>query len=284
MQISKEKIAELQAKFSLGYHIPYLFEGDHAVSFAGKSVLEVGGSLPKELVLDTLGAERWISIEDMTYWHDVGNDGGGTPPKAVPTLSVSDVESLDSLGSHYTLNGQVEDVPECLENCFDRVFSIACFEHVHTLGLALEKMYAVLKPGGKLFTMFSPIWSAYNGHHIPHIVDANGVNWSFQQENSPIPPWGHLLFTPATMDQHLQTVTDRITTTKLVYHIYHNPHINRLFTEDYVEYVSNSPFEVEAFHSTFPFNAPQNIQSELERRFPGKKHFSNNGVRLVLKK
>ena len=43
-----------------------------------------------------------------------------------------------------------------MEGAFDRIFSIASFEHVHTLGLALEKMHAALAPGGKLFTMFSP--------------------------------------------------------------------------------------------------------------------------------
>jgi cyclopropane fatty-acyl-phospholipid synthase-like methyltransferase len=48
-----------------------------------------------------------------------------------------------------------------MEGAFDRIFSIASFEHVHTLGLALEKMHAALAPGGKLFTMFSP-WHKNN--------------------------------------------------------------------------------------------------------------------------
>ena len=282
MSLSNEKIAELQSEFNLSYHIPYLFAGDDAVSLKGKSILEIGGSLPKKLVLDILGVQQWIGIEDMRYWDEIGKDGGGTQPTEVYTKPVSDVKSLNDLGSYSILEGQVEDIPECLENCFDRVFSIACFEHIHTLGLALDKMYAVLKPGGKLFTMFSPIWSAYDGHHIPNLADANGREYT--KANSPIPPWGHLLYSPSVMEQHLQSQTDRITAAKLIYHIYHNPHINRLFTEDYVEYVSNSPFEVENFQATFPAQISQKIQSALEMRFPGKKHFSNNGILLVLKK
>ena len=33
--------------------------------------------------------------------------------------------------------------------------------------LAIKRMLQYLKPGGKLFTMHSPIWSAFDGHHLP---------------------------------------------------------------------------------------------------------------------
>lgn len=70
----------------------------------------------------------------------------------------------------------------------------------------------------------------------------------------------------------------------MIYNIYHNQHINRLFTEDYIEYIRQSPFEAENIQLTFPANIPPNIQQALEDQNPRKKHFANNGLLLVLKK
>jgi hypothetical protein len=218
----------------------------------------------------------------MRYWDEVGVGGGGTRPTANLSKQIHEVQSTTELGPYALLEGLIEDLPPALTGAFDRIFSIACCEHIHTLGLALEKMHSALKSGGKLFTMFSPIWSAYDGHHLPNITDASGKKWSAGK--SPIPPWAHLLFTPAQMEKHLITQTDRRTASKMIFHIYHNQHINRLFTENYLEYVQLSPFVSEQIQLTFPIKIPDNIQKALEARHPGKKHFSNNGLLLVLTK
>ena len=280
MPFTHDQFPALQQRFGLTYHIPYLFQGESMVGFSGKKVLEVGGSLPQELVLDTLDAEQWVALEAMRYWDEVGEKGGGTRPKGDLSLRIQDIQTPDYLDRYTMLEGLVEDLPPGLEGEFDRIFSIACFEHVHTLGLALEKMHAALKPGGKLFTMFSPIWSAHDGHHLPNMTDASGKQWSAGK--SPVPPWGHLLFNPAQMEKHLLTQTDRRTASQMVYNIYHNQHINRLFTENYVEYVEQSPFRIEHLVPTFPAKIPESIQKTLEARYPGKKLFANNGLLMVL--
>jgi hypothetical protein len=218
----------------------------------------------------------------MSYWDEVGEGGGGTRPKGDLSRRIQEIQSPGDLQSYTLLEGLVEDLPSELEGAFDRIFSIACFEHVHTLGLALEKMHAALKPGGKLFTMFSPIWSAHDGHHLPNMTDSSGKQWSAGK--SPIPPWVHLLFTPAQMEKHLLTQTDRRTASQMVYNIYHNQHINRLFTENYVEYVQQSPFQIEHLVPTFLAKIPENIQKTLEARHPGKKLFANNGLLMVLRR
>lgn len=218
----------------------------------------------------------------MRYWDEVGEKGGGTRPTGNLSRHIHEIQKPEDLQNYTLLEGLVEDLPAGLEGIFDRIFSIACFEHVHTLGLALEKMHAALKSGGKLFTMFSPIWSAHDGHHLPNITDAHGKQWSAGK--SPIPPWAHLLFSPAQMEKHLQSQTDRHTASKMIFHIYHNQHINRLFTENYLEYVQQSPFIIEQLQLSFPAKIPDNIQKALEARHPGKKHFSNNGLLMVLSK
>jgi SAM-dependent methyltransferase len=261
MPHTKDQIPELQTRFSLGYHISYLYQGESIVGLKGMRVLEVGGSLPRGLVIDILGAEQWVGLEAMRYWQELGESGGGTRPVADLSTRIQEIKSPSDLTRYTILEGLVENLPECLEGTFDRIFSIACFEHVHTLGLALEKMHAALRPGGKLFTMFSPIWSAHDGHHLPVMKDANGKEWSYA--NSPIPPWGHLLLSPAQMEKHLRSRTDHRTASEMVYNIYHNPHINRLFTEDYIEYVQQSPFQVEVLNLSFPSHIPEQIQKAL---------------------
>lgn len=282
MPFTQSEIPEIQKAFGLTYHVPYLFQAESMVGLSGKDVLEVGGSLPENLVINRLGAQRWVALEAMRYWEEVGEQGGGTRPRADLTMRIQDVKTCQELSKYTLLEGLVENMPSGLENTFDRVFSIACFEHVHTLGLALEKMHAALKPGGKLFSMFSPIWSAPDGHHLPNMLDTNGVQWSAGK--SPLSPWMHLLFSPAQMERHLVTKTDRQTASQMIYHIYHNQHINRLFTEDYIEYVQQSPFHIEALHLTFPAKIPDQIQKLLEARHPGKKHFANNGLLMILRK
>ena len=86
------------------------------------------------------------------------------------------------------------------------------------------------------------------------------------------------------MVQFLRDKTDLHTAHKLVYYIYQAHHINRLFTEDYVDLVRQSPFVVERMEGTFIRKAPEAVQAELERLYPGRQQFSNNGLRLVLRK
>jgi hypothetical protein len=282
MPLTQDQVPALQARFGLGYHLPYLIQGQEIVGLSGMRVLEVGGSLPRELVIDTLGATQWVALEALRYWEELGESGGGTRPVADLSTQIHEVRSLSEIAQYTVLEGLVEDLPKCMEGAFDRIFSIACFEHVHTLGLALEKMHAALAPGGKLFTMFSPIWSAHDGHHLPIMQDINGNEWSYA--HSPIPPWGHLLFSPAQMEMHIRTKTDHRTAATMVYNIYHNQHINRLFTEDYIEYLQSSPFSIEKCQLTFTSKIPAHVQNALQARHPGKKHFSNNGLLLVLRK
>jgi SAM-dependent methyltransferase len=282
MPLTQDQVPFLQARFGLGYHLPYLLQGETLVGLKDMKVLEVGGSLPRELVIDTLEADQWVGLEAMRYWEELGETGGGTRPKTDLSIQINNVKNYSDIERYAVLEGLVENLPPCMEGAFDRIFSIACFEHIHTLGLALEKMHAALKPGGKLFTMFSPIWSAHDGHHLPIMNDFRGNKWSYSK--SPIPPWAHLLLSPAQMEKHLCTRTDRKTASEMIFNIYHNQHINRLFTENYVEYVQQSPFRIEQLIPTFQAKIPENIQKSLELRYPGKKNFSNNGLLMILSK
>lgn len=282
--LTRDNIAEYQQRYGLSYHVPYALEAESQIGLRGKSVIEIGGSLPEGFVREALGVRQWLAIEEMAYWHEISASGGtqGTPPRDAAVPRLADAGPGDVAAVHRVFAGRVEELPDALRGRFDVAFSIAAFEHVDQLALTLDGIHAALRPGGRLFTMFSPIWSAHDGHHLPDIRDREGREFSFS--HSPIPPWGHLLMQPPELFRHLISLTDRETAAEIVYYVHHSAHINRLFTEDYVAYCRESSFEVERCDATFAAPPPPELQRELERKHPGYRRFDNNGMLLVLRK
>lgn len=272
----------LGKEHGLGYHAPYALVGDKMVGLRGKRVLEVGGSLPRGFVLDDLGAACWHSVEEMAYWEESQASGPatGSRPQDVPTLTVAFDGDLDAVGRHAVFQGGVEDLSAAFDGRYDVIFSIAAFEHILDLPRALERMHAVLRPGGKLFTMFSPVWSAHDGHHLPVVRSEDGREFSVDE--SPIPPWGHLLYEPPELFRHLSEQVDPRTAAEIIHYVYQSSHINRLFVEDYARMFQAGPFHVETVQATYPREVPADVQAALEQRWPGHTVFGYNGVLAVL--
>lgn len=282
--MNADHIKALQQEFGLSYHIEYASLAEQLVGFSGKRVLEVGGSLPQRLVLEELGAAQWTALEEMDYWDETLSTGYilGTPPvQTANKKRFADVVPTD-LQAYNVFYGRIEDLPAEMEAQFDLVFSIAAFEHIARLPLALEKMSKALLPGGRLFSMFAPLWSSYNGHHLPEIVDAAGNHWSFG--NSPIPPWGHLLFRPTELFDLLCQKCDVETAREIVYFVYSSPHINRFFLDDYLEIVARCGFKVQQASPIFEIDVPAAVNQQLMARYPGCKHFGHSGLLLVLER
>jgi SAM-dependent methyltransferase len=281
--LTRDTITEYQQRYGLSYHVPHALDAAEIVGLRDKIVVEIGGSLPERFVRDAFGVRGWIAIEELSYWQEIEASGGvqGSPPGAVArrldTATAADIES-----GYGVFAGRIEALPAALDGRFDAAFSIAAFEHINTLALTLDGAWRALRPGGCLFSLFSPIWSAHDGHHLPSIRDRSGRGFDFT--NAPVPPWGHLLLRPPELFGHLLAHTDRQTAAEMVYYIYHSPHINRLFTEDYIAYCRASPFAVERCDLVFPLAPPPDIQRELERRHPGRTHFTNGGLLVVLRK
>jgi SAM-dependent methyltransferase len=280
---TQEQMEQLQKEFGLSYHVGYCATAAQRAGFVGKRVIEVGGSLPSAFVRDHLGVAQWTAVEELCYWREVDKvEHLADSPLQKASRKLTAATPADLNADYVLLDGAIEDAPEALAGQFDLAFSIACFEHVSRLPKALERIARLLKPGGRLFTMFSPLWSSHDGHHLPEITDASGVKHAFWK--SPIPPWGHLLAGPSDMYQFLLGKTDPKAAEEMVYYMYHAPHINRLFTEDYIRYFNLSPLKIVECHATFQRQIPPAMQSELERMHPGKKLFSNNGILAVLER
>jgi SAM-dependent methyltransferase len=268
-----------------GHHIPYTLEAEKRVGLRGKRVLEIGGSLPRDLVIGDLGASQWICIEELDYYRETEHDLGELETSLENSnkkriLKISDVDKIESLAEYEVIFGRAEQLSPVFFDHFDVIFSIAAFEHVDRLPAVLARSYDALVPGGRLFTMFAPIWSAYNGHHLHGVTDKSGRH--FHTGNLPIPPWGHLLMRPPEMYRHLLDHTDADAAAEIVYHVYNSPAINRLSTEDYLEYFNQSSFSVETFLLASTAEIPGEVQKLLESRVPGFKYFSNSGILAVL--
>lgn len=284
--LRQEQIQECQSKFKLSYHVNFAHICQELVGFENKDVLEVGGSLPPDFVFDYLGVKSWTGIETPDYDKSLEETGGITHTGTIikDIKNTSDYKFEDKQQGKYNLYLEnIEDLPEEYYNQYDLIFSIATFEHIHKLPLALDKMFLALKPGGKLFSMFSPIWSAHDGHHLPDIVDKQGKKFVFYGY-CPIPPWGHLLMTPPEMYSHLCQFTDKETANLIVYYIYHSPHINRLFTEDYLEYINQSSFTTDYIDLIPSLPLDLELKSKLEELYPRRKYFQTNRILLICSK
>lgn len=202
--LSESNIAECQSKFNLSYHVSFAHICQELVGFAGKDVLEVGGSLPPEFVFNYLDVKSWSGIETPEYEESL-QEAGGLSHAGTILYDLKDIPKLGfkdrTLEKYNFFLANIEDLPPEYYEKYDLIFSIATFEHIHKLPAALDKMFLALKPGGKLFSLFAPIWSSSNGHHLPKITDRSGQVFEFG--NSPIPPWGHLLMRPPELCQLL---------------------------------------------------------------------------------
>ena len=251
----------------LPYHIPYLKQFCSEFDVNGKDVLEVGGAMPPEIVIDFLGANSWTCTEAPSY---SGNQQAQSSYATYPN-------------QHKIMLTNIEDFGQEYNNSFDCIFSIACFEHIHKFPEALTAMWSVLKPEGKLFSMFSPIWSCHDGHHLYHL----SIPERFSGENFPnkiIMPWAHLLESRESLHRRLLADFDRDFADLVVYNVYNSSHINRFFAEDYMYFFQSSRFRLDKFFPTFHVPVPSEVQSMLELKNPSYKLFSNMGFYVFISK
>ena len=161
---------------------------------------------------------------------------------------------------------------------FSAVFTVAAFEHVHRLELALAELHRVLRPGGLLYSDFGPIWSCSVGHHVYAVVDGvEARHW--KPGKNPVPHYAHLLLTPEELRPLLlrrrwvfPTLADAI-----LEWIYRGDGVNRVFYEDYERIFRGSRFVVERL-TPVRERVPRRLQRALEERCPG---YADFGVRMV---
>ncbi len=219
------------------YHLRHLAWALEYCGFAGHTVLEVGGSLPRGLISEFTEVRNWVCLEYIPYYEELNSK----LRKEYTTLC----EGLDPHGLELcqVISGAIEDLPGCWNGRFDSIFSVACFEHITRLPLGLAAMAKALSPQGKdsdrkpkgsgrLYSGFAPIWSSASGYHmslgeIPYLDSSIGHEDVFFD-------YMHLLMSPVELFYHLREGIGEVCASHVVYHIHHSNHINRLYIPDYV--------------------------------------------------
>ena len=197
----------------------------------GKKLLEIGGSLPNDLLFDQLGIDSYINIESPDYIEAEA----GTPY----------TEKHGAHDKRKTIYCNAEEISKEVEpNSIDTIFSVACFEHIYDLPAALEACHTCSKEGGTLYSHFAPIYSQIQ--QGDHGVIANAKKALSLQKILPDELIGfHLL---SAEDQRKKLISHGITNPIHVQDFLgrvnfdRNP--NRLLYEDYERICSESPYIV----------------------------------------
>ncbi|MCL2661923.1 MAG: methyltransferase domain-containing protein [Oscillospiraceae bacterium] len=205
---------------------------DSHIHLAGKKVLEIGcgnGDLLK-LIAESYDIAHITGVDSsLSGWWGIG----------------------ESVGANWSVcDGNAERL--CFDdNSFDAVISYAAFEHIENVKLALSEIKRVMKPYGRFYTEFSPIWTSIVGHHFV-AKDETLFNPSHLKL---IPPWGHLYMNELQMHDHLheQTEEDALID-EILYFIYHSSIINRLGRNDFLDIIVNCGMIIKMYQETIAFN------------------------------
>jgi len=191
---------------------------DKHIKIAGKRILEIGcgnGDLLKYIAMNN-NPEYIIGTDLMlSEWWGVG----------------------ESSGSNWEVrDGNAENL-SFTDESFDAVISIATFEHIYDVEKALREIKRVLKPSGKFYTYFEPIWTSAAGHHFVK----NGT-WN-RKHLELIPPWGHLYMNEQQMFEYLKNLGISVSEELLdniIQFIYHSNIINRRSRKYLINAIMNS--------------------------------------------
>lgn len=191
---------------------------DDAVSLAGRTLLDVGAS-PHGFSL-----ERTLAKEASAY---LGVGLGMWEPM--------EVRHHGAVGRLMAAHG--EGLPLAPESV-DVVMSLSTFEHFLDGAAVLREIHRVLRQGGTLFVSFEPVWTSAAGHHLHHFGSVAQL----------IPPWAHLLWTPASMRCALESrwpAEAPISLEEAVAWVYHSQEINRVDVVTLRRMFETAPFIIE---------------------------------------
>jgi len=253
--------------YDLNYQFWQFFVFHAIANTKGKQLLEVGGSLPNEMIFDLFGVEQYINTESPDY---IQAESGS-----------SCSEKHGRHAKKQTIFMNAENIHEEIQdNSIDLIFSVACFEHINNLESALASCYKIQKDKGHLYSYFAPIYSyLVDGHH--HVIPSHPalsktplgfhlLNHNDQRKYLEISG----LNNPREIQEFLGAVNfDRIP--------------NRMYYEDYTRILTESQYWVIRLDDVSNHNLSKQHPSEVARvriSNPEIKNLHSMGFRVLLQK
>jgi SAM-dependent methyltransferase len=232
-----------------------------AVTLRRQRVLEVGGAVPPAMIAPT-GVDVWTSVDI-------------SPNRFRESLGA---EELPAWYETHLLSVTSLPFPD---ESYDVVYSTNCFEHVDDIAAAFGEVYRVLKPGGILFTIFSPIWSGPVGHHT-WVWDGD-TPLTFQQ--GVFPDWHHLACTESELRPYLETKYEPELVEKILGYVYRSRDINRRLDSDYERETARYDFaKILALRLRSRREPDRELRPVLQRRYAEVRDFRTLGYFWILAK
>ncbi|MDR3001296.1 MAG: class I SAM-dependent methyltransferase [Fibromonadaceae bacterium] len=157
----------------------------------------------------------------------------------------------ENLGENWkVMSGGAENL-DFEDNSFDAVISISTFEHIDDLTKCLSETKRVLKPYGRFYISFMPIWTSIIGHHF---VATEDNTWN-EEHLALIPPWGHLYMSEIEMREHLEFLNvDTNLKEQMLQFIYHSNIINRKPKSEIVKAVHKCGMAIRSYSEQLRFS------------------------------
>ncbi|MCL2046633.1 MAG: class I SAM-dependent methyltransferase [Oscillospiraceae bacterium] len=170
-------------------------------------------------------------------------------------------ETKASIGNNWEIQFGDAHGLEFPDNYFDVIVSFSTFEHILNIENALNEVRRVLKPYGRFYTEFAPIWTSAAGHHFIHGND----RWWTVKHLLCIPPWAHLYMSEHEMRQLLKNnMRDTELTNEIIFFIYHSNVINRCSYSSLSYSIMNSGMIIRAYEERISFNRLGLISGERD--------------------
>ena len=142
-----------------------------------------------------------------------------------------------------------------VSNKFDVIVSKDTFEHIQNLEEVLEKIKVALKPGGRLFAGFGPLYHSVYGDH---------------KVTRPLFPWFHLVFPESFLLKRINK--GRTSPVKNIRSI----GLNKLAFEDYMKIFQNSGLNIVYFET--------NQSDSFFVKILSLKKYSTQSIYIILEK
>ena len=174
----------------------------------------------------------------------------------------------ESSGDNWEVKSGDAELLEFEDNEFDAVITVSTFEHIGNTAKALSEIKRVLKPYGRFYTSFRPVWTSIVGHHFVAPED----DWWNERHLALIPPWGHLYMSELEMKEHLESenVWEPLKS-QMIDFIYHSAFINRKPQHEITADICNSGMIVRYYSeqvkfSRFDAGSQNELTAEIIRR------------------
>lgn len=273
---SNNSLSAFRKQVSLIYNIGKFFYGFdyqyrelimfHArCDLRGKLLVEIGGSLPNDLLFEHLGVEGYTNIESPDY---IEADSG-----LAFSCNHCDHERRT------TIYCNAEDIDQHLQPASaDAIFSVACFEHIYDLPKASSACHSITRGGGRLFSYFAPIYSNIDeGDHgvIPlhHKLSKKPIGFYLLSNTD---QRNRLLEAGIISPQEIQDFLG---------HVNFNRIPNRLLYEDYEQICTESPYSVLQLNRQEDLIVSKRFPGEIEdvrRSNPKVRNIMSTGFRIHL--